>query len=566
MAGNYTNLLATIAANIYTNNNNEVTAAMVKTVMDQMVASLGDGYQYMGIARPSDTPSAYSDLRCFWIASEAGTYTDFGGMIVNEGEVAVLKWDSAWSIEIANNYPKMIMDSLGLSIVRGDELAGSVLGSSYMGANGQIGSTGSGMYCYVYPVTRGQRVAIYGRSGTPFTPAYVVAGFFVNTPVVGEIADETIAVQQSGRISLFYTAPSDGCVVTWHRDNTYEVKAYACVLSPFTQMRGKVVAVLGDSIMEYMGGSVLPANSITLKNITDPGDTNVYTEADATIVGGYIYLTSTLVDGEVVPSSERLEIVNSKQTEIDAWGWESLKDRIGAKDVINCAMGGGRVTEMGVVTEYPSVTSGSGFRGKVESLPNQVRMLQRLTASGIRPRPNCIIIWMGVNGTTEYATDSLETAMAIPWTTLSDELAGYSSRRRFFGALRYAIEALYRQYPQTTIFIVSPIQTNRGDEKINSSDPAYRGFTDLKQTAENMKSVAERYACYFVDALTESGIANFSYKADSMDGDNEISTGTPLGNLIPAFLSDGIHPNDLGKSTLLNYIVQKLNTMYFLKG
>ena len=33
---NYANLLATIAANIYTNHNNEVTAEMVKTAVDAM--------------------------------------------------------------------------------------------------------------------------------------------------------------------------------------------------------------------------------------------------------------------------------------------------------------------------------------------------------------------------------------------------------------------------------------------------------------------------------------------------------------------------------------------------
>lgn len=90
---NYANLLATIAANIYTNGNQEVTAAMVKTGMNAAVASLGAGYQFMCVAHPSDTPSGYSDLRAFWLAGEAGTYTNFGGLVVNEGEVAVIKYD-----------------------------------------------------------------------------------------------------------------------------------------------------------------------------------------------------------------------------------------------------------------------------------------------------------------------------------------------------------------------------------------------------------------------------------------------------------------------------------------
>lgn len=97
---NYANLLATIAANIYTNGNQEVTAAMVKSAMNTAVASLGTGYQFMGVAHPADTPSGYEDLRAFWLAGEAGTYTNFGGLSVAEGEVAVLKYDTAWHKDV----------------------------------------------------------------------------------------------------------------------------------------------------------------------------------------------------------------------------------------------------------------------------------------------------------------------------------------------------------------------------------------------------------------------------------------------------------------------------------
>ena len=38
---NYANLLATIAANIYTNGNNEVTAQMVKDAVDDIVDKMG---------------------------------------------------------------------------------------------------------------------------------------------------------------------------------------------------------------------------------------------------------------------------------------------------------------------------------------------------------------------------------------------------------------------------------------------------------------------------------------------------------------------------------------------
>ena len=101
---NYANLLATIAANIYTNHNNEVTAAMVKSVEDAVVASLGAGYQFMGVAVPATDPSS-PDYKCFYIASQPGTYTNFldenaDPIEVLDGEVAVLKYGADWKKEV----------------------------------------------------------------------------------------------------------------------------------------------------------------------------------------------------------------------------------------------------------------------------------------------------------------------------------------------------------------------------------------------------------------------------------------------------------------------------------
>ena len=94
---NYANLLATIAANIYTNNNNEVTAAMVKSAVDQTVASLGAGYQFMGVATPATNPGT-PDGKYYYLASRAGTYSYFGGATLLDGEVAAFVGSgSSWS-------------------------------------------------------------------------------------------------------------------------------------------------------------------------------------------------------------------------------------------------------------------------------------------------------------------------------------------------------------------------------------------------------------------------------------------------------------------------------------
>lgn len=96
----YDNLKATIALNVYENHNNQVTANMVKAAMNAMTDSLGAGYQYLGIATPNTAPGT-PDQKVFYIAAQPGDYTNFGtGITVNDGEVAILKYDTAWHKEV----------------------------------------------------------------------------------------------------------------------------------------------------------------------------------------------------------------------------------------------------------------------------------------------------------------------------------------------------------------------------------------------------------------------------------------------------------------------------------
>lgn len=97
---NYSNTKATIAANVYTNANHEVTAAMVKTGINAVVDTLiAGGYLYKGVATTSTNPGT-PDANIFYIATAAGTYTNLGGLVVNAGEVAILKYNGSWTKEV----------------------------------------------------------------------------------------------------------------------------------------------------------------------------------------------------------------------------------------------------------------------------------------------------------------------------------------------------------------------------------------------------------------------------------------------------------------------------------
>ena len=92
---NYNSLKATIDANIKQNGKQEITGQILNSVLNQMVTTLGAGYQFAGVATIATNPGT-PDAKVFYIANGKGTYEKFGGINVTEDDVVVLYWDSAW--------------------------------------------------------------------------------------------------------------------------------------------------------------------------------------------------------------------------------------------------------------------------------------------------------------------------------------------------------------------------------------------------------------------------------------------------------------------------------------
>lgn len=95
---NYSGIKATINANIKQNNNQEITGVILNSVLNDMVTSLAAGYLFKGVATPATAPGT-PDEKVFYLAGE-GTYANFGGKVVNKGELGVLKYDTAWHLEV----------------------------------------------------------------------------------------------------------------------------------------------------------------------------------------------------------------------------------------------------------------------------------------------------------------------------------------------------------------------------------------------------------------------------------------------------------------------------------
>lgn len=114
MANNNT-LKSDIRQYIYSNQNEEITGNILRDVLLEMVDSLGDGWTYKGVATTSTNPGTPDD-NVFYIATAPGTYTNFGGLSVVDGEVAILKYNGSWTKEVTGAATAAQVTQLGQDV------------------------------------------------------------------------------------------------------------------------------------------------------------------------------------------------------------------------------------------------------------------------------------------------------------------------------------------------------------------------------------------------------------------------------------------------------------------
>lgn len=114
----FSTLLALINAQIKTNGQKAITGAKLNGVLVQMVNELGSGYQFIDIATPATDPGT-PDENVWYIASQAGTYTNFGGIIVNENEVCALVWNGSWTKKVSGAATAAQVNQLGQQMKTG---------------------------------------------------------------------------------------------------------------------------------------------------------------------------------------------------------------------------------------------------------------------------------------------------------------------------------------------------------------------------------------------------------------------------------------------------------------
>ena len=93
---NYSAIKAAVNAYIKANGKKEITGHILNSVLNATIDSLGRYFQFAGGAMPTDNPGTPDQNVCY-LAGEPGVYTNFGGITIENEEVALLFWDGEWT-------------------------------------------------------------------------------------------------------------------------------------------------------------------------------------------------------------------------------------------------------------------------------------------------------------------------------------------------------------------------------------------------------------------------------------------------------------------------------------
>lgn len=90
---NWTILKEAIASVIKTNDNQEITGQLLQNALNNIITNVGENATFAGIATPTTNPGT-PDGPVFYIATTAGSYSNFGSLEVSKGETAILQWNN----------------------------------------------------------------------------------------------------------------------------------------------------------------------------------------------------------------------------------------------------------------------------------------------------------------------------------------------------------------------------------------------------------------------------------------------------------------------------------------
>ena len=158
----YGNTKAKINEKITTNSAQAITGNVLNEVLQTMVDSLGADYQFGGLVQPGSTFTA-GEQPVVFLATTPGPYTNFGGIVVADGEVALLVWSgTAWSKQTPDIATRTELSQLGQKVTLSANTGVASFIPAFEEENYSVTSTTADVKPTA--VIPGQRVKVYVKS------------------------------------------------------------------------------------------------------------------------------------------------------------------------------------------------------------------------------------------------------------------------------------------------------------------------------------------------------------------------------------------------------------------
>ena len=209
---NYEILKNAVVQVIKENGNEEITGNLLQQVLIAMINTLGLGYQFVGIATPETNPGT-PDANVCYLASTVGTYANFGGLVLADGEIAILKFNGSWSKESTGAATQESVNQLGQSIIEKtshfytirDGVLNLASGQNHIQQNLVKDTT----YKFTVDTDGTQAVAVYTNTKGSYDPATIVQ--VLSVPV--EKTSNTAFIKVDRDSTYLYIWTSGACSV-----------------------------------------------------------------------------------------------------------------------------------------------------------------------------------------------------------------------------------------------------------------------------------------------------------------------------------------------------------------
>ena len=237
----------------------------VRVLLECIQSLLSGGMPFGGIATP-DTEPAISDQNVFYIATEPGTYANFGGIEIAEGEAVILEWRGSWVKKISGFATQEQLTELE-DTLNGEESQQSVdvdtSVHAYVSTSGvKIDTSSTSVSLFEYNLNKGERVKVIGQANVNWFLLSVKVSENNYTPIV--IGDAKVG--QTGE----YTATED-CTIAF---NFWNNEDYSFV--KYSRSRGLVETV--NKNKEDIADNITRVSS--LERIVNDGDWKEKTDID----------------------------------------------------------------------------------------------------------------------------------------------------------------------------------------------------------------------------------------------------------------------------------------------